>query len=185
MKAINYIPLGPATEKSRSSSPLLNGLRRLSDFMFLSSMTKDSAGAHIKSAQRELRSIGFSQFQLDRRESRRIAEYLHLDEHIKAGIRGHVFEIGSVLLVATDLRVLYLHDLALGNSFEEFDYDAMTEVSAGRTKYLSSVTLSTRTKTYFVEYVNRKQADRFMAYVASRIKATNAAPTYEAQGVRV
>lgn len=120
-------------------------------------------------ARQDLRDAGFSNFQLERRDLRQIAEYLTPGEHILAGIRGHVSGIGGVLLVATDHRILYLHSIPMYSNFEEFLYDVVSGVSVNRAGYLSSVTLFTKFKTYQVDYVSAIQAERFVDFVESKI----------------
>lgn len=164
----DYIPTGKdVPAPPRIGSPLINGARKLHDCLFESD--KRTLDRRTKSAQKELSSIGFSRFQLDRRETRHIAAFLGADEHIRAGIRGHIYGLGGVLMVATDSRILYLHDIPLFSNFEEFSYDVVSGVSINRAGYLSSVTVFTKFKTYQIDYVNSRQAEQFLHFVESQI----------------
>lgn len=124
--------------------------------------------------RQDLRQAGFSNLQLNRRDLRQIANYLTPGEHILAGIRGHVSGIGGVLLVATDHRILSLHSIPLYSNFEEFLYDVVSGVSVNRAGYLSSVTLFTKFKTYQIDYITGRQAERFVNFVESKIYSMSA-----------
>lgn len=167
MSAVNYIPTGSNPAPHKAGSSFFEGLRRLNNYLFEPSLTP--ADRKTKLAQKELRSVGFSRFQLDRRESRHIAAYVNPGEHIRAGIRGHIFDLGGVLMVATDSRILYLHDIPLFSNFEEFAYDMVSGISVHRAGYLSSVTVFTKLKTYQIDYINPRQAERFLEFVESQI----------------
>jgi hypothetical protein len=146
-------------------------LHKLSDRIFLSDQASTEHDSRTTVAVNELRSAGFSRFQLDRHESKHIAEFLNPGEHIYAGIRGHIYGIGGALLVATNKRLLYLHDIPLYSNFEEFSYDVVSGVTINRAAYLSSITAFTKFKTYQVDYINPRQAERFLSYVESQIYA--------------
>lgn len=169
MNGSNYIPLASRHVPLQHRSWLANMVHRLNDTLFLSQESEDAANTHARQTQKELRAIGFSRFQIDRRESRHIAKYIDKDEHIRAGIRGHVFGVGGVLMVATNKRILFLHDIPLFTNLEEFAYEVVSGVSINRATYLSSVTVFTKFKTYQVDYVNSQQAERFLHFVESQI----------------
>lgn len=169
MSTARFIQTGNRPSLRKLGSPLIDTLRMLNDLIFLSAESSTNEDKKVETTKNELRLIGFSDFQLDRRESTHIAAYLNPDEHIKAGIRGHIYGVGGVLIVATDSRILYLHDIPLFSNFEEFSYDFVTGISINRSGYLSSITLFTKLKTYQVDYINPQQAERFLSYVESQI----------------
>lgn len=76
-------------------------------------------------------------------------------------------------MVATDSRLLYLHDIPLFSHFEEFAYDVVLGVSINRSAYLSSATVFTKYKTYQIDYINPRQAERFLTFVESQIYGPN------------
>lgn len=169
MSTPSYISTGRRESHPFVDSPLLKWLHRLNDYLYLTEESHTQEARQVHEAKKELRALGFSRFQLDRRESADIASYLHAGEHVRAGIRGHIYGTGSVMLIATDSRVMYLHEVPLLKNFEEFPYDAISGISINQSGYLASVTLFTKLKTYQIDYVAKKQALRFTAFIESHI----------------
>lgn len=119
----------------------------------------------------ELASRGLTNFQLARNETKQLIEYLHEHEHIKGAIHGHVADAGSVLVVATDERLLYLHALPDMVNFEEIPYDILESVVVDRSnRLLSCVCIQTQLRHYHIDYVNPRQAEIFAKYLESKSK---------------
>jgi hypothetical protein len=168
MNVTNYIHTGVQTAHTSTGSPLLELVHWLQKTMFLSSTTDTQEDKHVRFAQNELTACGFSAFQLERPETKRVIAYLDQRAHIMAAIRGHVSRVGRVILIATDLNIMYLHATPLYSNFKEFSYDNISEAFINRTGYLSRVTVNTPYSTYDIDNVNSQQAERFLAYVESR-----------------
>lgn len=129
----------------------------------------------------ELSARGLTDFQLARNETRQLIAYLHENEHIKAAIHGHVADVGSVLMVATSERLLYLHDSPTFSNFEEISYELVSWISLNReNRLLSTVSVQTRFKHYYIEDVNPRQAERFISYLESQIPKSSR-PTAHAE----
>jgi hypothetical protein len=170
MKASTYIQTGKLPHLKHNDLSLIGVAHKISNMFFLSrAINENSENKRIADALQELRQAGLSLFQLSRRESQRIATHLHPDEHIEAAIRGRMVGIGGVLLVATNSRVMYIHDIPLFSSFEEFPYEVLSGVSINRAGYLTSVTVFTNFKKYQIDYINPRQAEQFLSCVESRI----------------
>ncbi len=180
MSSIAYIETGLRYRLKRHDSPLLANISKLKDFLTLSMHPEPEPTATMNQARKELGDVGFSYFQLERRESRHIANYLHHDEHIRAAIRGLVKDVGGALVVATDSRVLYLHETPLFSSFEVFAYDIVSGISLNNvSRLLSSVSLFTKFKVYQLDYVNTRSAEQFLKYVESRLYTRDEALLHE------
>lgn len=175
MTSVMYIETGLKHSTEKHQIPIVAVASKLRNFFLLAAeYGKENESAVAKRTRKELANAGFSYFQLDRRESHHIANYLQENEHIKAAIHGHVKDVGGVLMVATESRIMYLHDIPLFSNFEEFPYDIVSGVSINNVSHiLSSVRLFTKFKTYELDYVNIKSAEKFVRYVESRIYSQN------------
>jgi hypothetical protein len=130
------------------------------------SMAADSRGV-----KDPFRTLGFSNFQLDQLESRRIDSYLQEGERVKAVMHGHIRGIGGALIAATSSRILFLYDISSISYFEDADYGSVSGVSIDRTGYLSSITIVTQSTAYHIDYVNPRQAERFISWVETNVTA--------------
>lgn len=118
----------------------------------------------------ELSASGLSNFQLEKSAVKQLISYLDEQEHVMAAIQGHVPDIGDALLVATDARLIYLHDTPTFSHFEEFSYDNIERVTVSKTsRVLSTVALQTKLKTYQFDYVNPLVAERFRSRIQEYI----------------
>ena len=171
MTSVMYIETGLKHSTEKHQIPIAAMASKLRNFFLLAAeYGSENENAVAKRARKELADAGFTYFQLDRRESHHIAHYLQEDEHIKAAIHGHVKDVGGVLMAATESRIMYLHDIPLFSNFEEFPYDIVSGVSINNVSHiLSSITIFTKFKTYELDYVNLKSAEKFVSYVESRI----------------
>lgn len=115
----------------------------------------------------EMREAGLTTFDLRRRECRHIARYLHRYEHIKAAVRGKLPNDGWGLLVATNLRIIFLHRVPpLFTNMDEVSYDLVSGVSYNQVGNLyASVTLHTRTKDYDLHFVNLDAGVKFAGFI--------------------
>jgi len=169
MSSIAYIKTGFERLPVSHESPLIAGLSRLRDSFVLAAQDEENAAVEGQT-KKELTDAGFSYFQLERRESRHIGRYLQKGEHIHGAIRGHVKGVGGALVVATESRIIYLHEIPLFSHLEEFTYDLVSGVSIHNiSRMLSSVSISTKFKTYELDYVNTLSAEKFIGYVESRL----------------
>jgi PH (Pleckstrin Homology) domain-containing protein len=114
----------------------------------------------------ELQDAGLTNFDLHRRESRHIVGYLHGYEHIKAAVRGKLADDGWSLLVATNLRIIYLHQIPLFSHMDEISYDLVSGVTCNQVgNWYGSLTLHTRTKDYELNFVSIVAANKFANFV--------------------
>lgn len=174
MNANNYIQTGTQTTHSSTGSPLLELVHWIRKTALLPNTIDSQEDEHVRAAQDELTACGFSTFQLDRPDTKRVIAYLNQGEHIKAAVRGHINKVGRVILIATDLKIMYLHATPLYSNFKEFSYANVSETSINRVGYLSRVTMRTPYNTYVLDNVNSQQAERFLAYTESRVNSPHA-----------
>ena len=104
---------------------------------------------------------------------------IHDDEHIMAAVFGRKKEsegfFGFVegILVATNLRVLFL-DRRMGyTSMDEISYDVVSGVNISSTLIYASVTLFTKVANYKLSFTNHTAAQKFADYVESRVLEHN------------
>lgn len=114
----------------------------------------------------ELRETGLSNFDLVRYESRHIGRFLHNGEHIKAAIYGKsIGKKPSGLLVATNLRIIYLHQTPIFTTMDELSYDLVSGVTYSTGMWWSSVKLHTRNGDYALDYVSHDACEKFVNYI--------------------
>lgn len=93
------------------------------------------------------------------------------DEHIGGVIYGRegskLVESNSVMLVATNKRLIYLNHEPFSRFTDEIAYDVVAGVKKSTVGPFSTVTLLTRMMdtTYVVKYVNTECARRFVKYI--------------------
>ena len=122
---------------------------------------------HTARIKQELRQAGVTRYGLLKGESRHLPRIIHPDEHIHGAIYGRAKE-GSIMLVATDRRVIILDWKPLFTNTDEITYDVVSGVKMGSQGIFTSVTLHTRIKDYALKFVNFKCADRFVDYIEER-----------------
>ena len=114
----------------------------------------------------ELETVGLSHFDMAHPEARHLSEYLHHNEHVKAAIRGRINGVGSVLVAATNLRILYVHLLPLLSEVEEIPYTMISGIRRnGANGLWCSVLTQTRAEDFEVDYVKPVAAKRFLDYI--------------------
>lgn len=119
-----------------------------------------------QSVRRQLKSAGISGLDLLRPETFSIAKYLYPNEDILAAIYGKTEDgMGSALLVVTDQRLMYLNQIPLFASLDEFSYEAVGGVSSHMSNWDATVTLHTATGNYTLHSVNAASARNFIYVV--------------------
>lgn len=113
-----------------------------------------------------LKELGLSQLSLLRWEPAHLYEYLHPDEKIGGAIYGHLEQGGYGLLVATDMRVLYLDRIMLSTTLDEVPYSMVSGVALSLSGIWDVVTtLHTREGTYKINGRNTRSAQMFVDFV--------------------
>lgn len=120
----------------------------------------------------ELTKAGVSKFGLKKFTIRYLPEVIHEHEHIKGIVYGRYSENGGPaftegVLVATDLRVVFVDHRPGYTKTDEFTYDVVSGVKLS-TALLSAVTLHTRLGDFTVRYASPKSAAIFVRYIEKR-----------------
>ncbi len=117
--------------------------------------------------KRELKRLGASPYGMWRFGARYLPSVIHLDEVLGGVVYGFNKE-GSVTLVATDKRVIFLDKKPLFVNLEEMTYDIVGGVTFSHAGMSSIITLHTRMRDYRIRTFNDKCARGFMHYVEGR-----------------
>lgn len=125
--------------------------------------TKD----HEKRIARDMKGFGMSHYGMWRFGTRYLPKIIHPDEQIGGVVYGFGKE-GSVMLVATDRRVIFLDKKPLFVNEDEITYDVVGGVSFGHAGPASTVTLHTRLRDYKIKTFNQKCALGFVNFVEAR-----------------
>ena len=122
---------------------------------------------HKERIQQEMLRSGVSKLGLMRSASQHLPTIIHADEHVGGVVYGRG-ETGSVMIAATDKRVIYLDKKPLYINEDEMTYDVVGGVSYSHAGPGSTVTLHTRIKDYTIHTLNARAAEIFIQYVESR-----------------
>lgn len=115
----------------------------------------------------ELIAAGVTKHGLHKDEAKHLPNIINEDEHIMAAVNGRT-DLGSVMLVATDKRVLYIDSKPFYNTVDELTYDVVSGVMHHSQGLYAQVVLHTRVGEYNLRFVNLKQARRFVSYLESK-----------------
>ena len=119
---------------------------------------------HRQRIKRELIEAGVTSYGLLKDESRHLYKIIHQDEHICAVVYGR-FQLDSVMLVATDKRVIFFDKKPFFSTEDEVPYDMVSDVSHGQVGMFATVTLHTRVGDYTIKYANPINARIFVKYI--------------------
>ncbi len=123
--------------------------------------------AHRRRVFKELRQAGMSRFALQRMESRYLPKLIHPAETIGGVVYGMSPE-GYAMLVATDIRVMFLDRKPLFTKEDEVTFDVVSGVSFNFGGIGASVTLHTRIQDFTIRTFNKACAERFVEYIEAR-----------------
>jgi hypothetical protein len=159
------------------SLPKPNYLRRnylVNDHRYAISKGKQTLD-HNDRIKYELRQLGMTKYGLRKMESRYLPHIIRPDEHMFGVVYG-LCEGSSVLIVATDRRVIFLDRKPLFINEDEITYDIVGGVKFSQAGLGVTVTLHTRVKDYVVKTMNEHSAQRFVNYIESRTFLSNQPP---------
>lgn len=115
----------------------------------------------------ELKRRGVSRYGLLKLGIRFLPKVIHPFEHIQAVVYGRN-DSGSVMLIATDTRIIYLDKKPLFVNYDEITYDVVAGVTFGHAGISSTVTLHTRMGDYKIRTLNSDCASKFVNYIEWR-----------------
>lgn len=123
--------------------------------------------SHRQRIIQELKNLGVSKLALATTESHYLPSIIHENEHI-GGVAYGYHPDGFAMLIATDLRVIFLDKKPLFSKEEELTYDVISGVSYGHVAFSSTITLHTRVRDYPIQTFNDTSARIFVEYIESR-----------------
>lgn len=142
--------------------------------------------------EKELEAVGVIHKNMHPFTSNYLPRVIHDEEHIRAAIFGRrkesegFFGFVEGMLVATDLRVLFLDHRPGYTTMDEVSYDNVSGVNLSTTILYASVTLFTKIANYKISFANHTSAQQFVDYIENRItkhedkSAPAERPLYEA-----
>lgn len=123
--------------------------------------------AKLSRIRSELRKAGATWYGIRKSESRYLPQILHDTEHIEALVYGQ-YPGGSGMLVATDLRIVFIDRKPGYTHVDEITYDMVSGIAKILSGPFTAVTLHTRLGDYAFKYVGAKAASQFVAYIEKR-----------------
>lgn len=114
-----------------------------------------------------LKNYGADAWDMRRGETAYLIRLLHPDEVIGGVAYGHSVE-GSVMLVATDKRVVYIDTKPLFKKAVDISYDAVAGVTLEWIVFFGTLILQTRIGDFTLRMHHRNMAEQFRAYVEQR-----------------
>jgi len=120
----------------------------------------------------ELRDAGLRGHPLRSMESHYLPHIIGKNEHIKGVVYGYQ-EMGFVMLIATDRKIIFLDRKPLFMNEDEITYDVVSGVVHNHSVIGTTVTLHTRVKDYKIFCFNRESTAIFVDYIESRCLANN------------
>lgn len=126
-----------------------------------------AAQNHKQRVYDELQKAGLPRYELLRMESRYLPHIIHDSEHIGGMVYGH-HKDGFAVIVATDMRVIFLDKKPLFINEDEITYRAVSGVSFNHAGPGAMVTLHTKIKDYPIQTLNERCAEKFVEYIEAR-----------------
>lgn len=121
----------------------------------------------IQRIRQELKAAGTTWYGLQKAESRYLPKLLHESEHIVGVVYGQ-YPGGSGMLIATDLRIIFIDRKPGYTHVDEITYDMVSGIGKIMSGPFTAVALHTRLGDYQFKYVNAKAAATFVSYIEKR-----------------
>lgn len=137
-------------------------------------MTPTQIATHTDRVRSELKKSGISSLALLRFTGRYLPKVIHENEHIEAAVFGRhkesegLFGLAEGILVATDMRIIYLDHEPGYATMDEVAYDVVSGVNVSTIGLHSSLTLFTKVANYTVSFAKLVCARRFADYIEKR-----------------
>lgn len=122
---------------------------------------------HARRIKQELKQAGVSRIGLHLMESRFLPHIIHGNEHIGGAVYGH-HDQGTVMVVATDQRLIFLDKKPLFIDEDQISYDVVAGVDYSEAGFGATVTVHTRVKDFKIKALNQRAAHRFVRYLEQK-----------------
>lgn len=129
---------------------------------------------HTERVRSELKKSGISSLALLRFTGRYLPKVIHENEHIEAAVFGRhkesegLFGFAEGILVATNMRIIYLDHRPGYTTIDEVAYDVVSGVNVSTIGLHSSLTLFTKVANYTVSFAKLVCVRRFADYIEKR-----------------
>jgi len=129
---------------------------------------------HTKRINSQLRDAGMTNYGFIKLETSYLPEIIHVDEKIEAVVYGLLSEsFDSVMLVATDKRLLFVDCKPIYKNYDEITYEVVAGVNISIVGPFSSIVLHTRVRDFALRYVNIACARNFAKYIEKHIEISS------------
>jgi hypothetical protein len=128
---------------------------------------------HKQRVFKELKNVGVTWYGMLKFAPHYLPKIIHNDEHIMGAVYGRYTDKAGAnnwnegMLVATDLRVIFLNHKPGYTKIDEMTYDVVSGVSM-TTAGFSAVSLRTRLGDYKFRFANKRCSEIFVEYVERR-----------------
>ena len=127
--------------------------------------------AHIKRVRSELRKAGMSKYGFFKLATDHLPELIHDDEHVEGVVYGRLQgKLDSVMLVATDKRILFVDYKPFYKNADEISYEVVSGIQLTVIGLFAGVVLHTRIKDIAMRFVNITCAEKFTHYIEGHIE---------------
>lgn len=126
---------------------------------------------HVNRIRQELKDVGMTAYGFMKLETDHLPDIIHLDEHIKGVVYGRLEEsMDSVMLVATDKRILFVDCKPFYKNSDEITYEVVAGIKYSTVGPFAGIVLHTRVKDFALRFVNVVCAETFTKYIESHIE---------------
>jgi general stress protein 26 len=133
---------------------------------------------HTQRINAELKAAGMSNYGLIKLDTSYLPKIIHKNEHIKGVVYGRIDKtIDAGMLVATDMRVIFLDCKPFYKNWDEITYEVVAGVKTTFIGPFAGVVLHTRVKDYTLRFVNIKCAKIFDKYIEGYIESKDISKT--------
>lgn len=127
--------------------------------------------AKINRIHEELKDAGMTSYGLLKIPTRHLPELIDDDENIKGVVYGRQDKnFGSIMLVATTKRIIFLDYKPLFTNSDELTYDVVAGIQVSTVGMFAGVVLHTRVQDYSLKFVNIKCAEIFKKYIERHLE---------------
>lgn len=129
---------------------------------------------HSARIREELRATGATSFGMLKFASKHLYQIIHETEHVKAAVYGRyrsrqgAFGFNEGMLVATDMRIIFLDHKPGYTAMDELTYEVVSGVQHTTAGPFAAVTLYTRIGDFTLRYANPRCVKKFVNYVEVR-----------------
>jgi general stress protein 26 len=124
-----------------------------------------------KRIRQELKDVGMTNYGLLKLETDHLPNIIHENEHIKGVVYGRLeSSLDSVMLVATDQRILFVDCKPFYKNSDEITYEVVAGIKLSTIGPFAGVVLHTRVKDYALRFVNIRCANIFTQYIENHIE---------------